>query len=165
MSKQGMSSGRPSRCCRRQALVGAEWSGVTVATMQAHRSLGSTFPCSSALRAACSARSDCCSPSQKCRVRMPVRVAIHSSLVSTSLLISSLVTTLAGRARPVDTIFNPFIAPPSGSGACPSLGIFHSAAGRSPPPGPPGPGRGTGPGPPPQRRPGDSHGPLPAAPG
>ena len=60
------------------------------------------MPAISSARSAASAPSErFVSPSAKCRFRMPVRVEIHSSLVSTIVAISSFVTVLAGTLLPV----------------------------------------------------------------
>ena len=48
------------------------------------------------------------------RVWIPVRVVIHSSLVSTILARSSLVTIFAGANRPVPYTYIYFMLPPSG---------------------------------------------------
>ena len=81
-----------------QAVDGNTMSGVVVATMMRSTSAGAMPRQASALRAACSARSDVVSAgAAMCRSRMPVRVRIHSSLVSTVRDSSSLVTTRAGR--------------------------------------------------------------------
>ena len=69
-----------------------------------------------AVSAALSASSQLVSFSQKCLSLIPVFEYIHSSLVSTTLLRSSLVTTLSGTACPVETTFIPTImqSPKSG---------------------------------------------------
>ncbi len=72
-------------------------SGVIVATMIRSRSRGFTPACASAARAAGIARSDIASVSAAIRrSRIPVRVAIHSSEVSTISARSSFVTIREG---------------------------------------------------------------------
>ena len=90
----------PSAACTRQATDGNTMSGVVVATMIRSISEVSTFAASSALRAAATASS------AKWRLSMPVRVRIHSSLVSmpsrASMAANSpLVTMRFGSALPV----------------------------------------------------------------
>ena len=63
-SSMGMPSGRPSRLCSRQAVVGEENSGEKVATTTAPSSSGQMPARSIAVRAAPSARSMCRSPRQ-----------------------------------------------------------------------------------------------------
>ena len=72
-------------------------SGVAVATTMRSTSSGSTPACSSACRAAGSARSLAAwSGSAMCRSRIPVRVTIHSSEVSTIASRSAFVSTRSG---------------------------------------------------------------------
>ena len=99
----------PSAACTRQATDGKTMSDVVVATMIRSISEASTFAASSALRAAATAKDDVVSPSAssaKWRLSMPVRVRIHSSLVSmpsrASMAANSpLVTMRFGSALPV----------------------------------------------------------------
>ena len=73
-------------------------SGVVVATMMTSTSAGAMPAAASAARDACSARSDVVScGAAMWRWRIPVRVRIHSSLVSTRCASSSLVRTFSGR--------------------------------------------------------------------
>ena len=112
-SKQGMSSGKPRAAWSPQAAEGTRVSGVTVATMQAPIWSGGT-PASSRARRAASAvmEEKVSSPAQWRRVWMPVRLAIHSPLVSTIRSRSWLVTSLPGTLRPVPRILIPFMVPP-----------------------------------------------------
>src|SRR5579862_8501125 len=87
------------------AVDGNTTSGVVVATMIRSMSLGASDADASAARDAKNARSDVCSPSATTwRCRMPVRVRIHSSLVSIFCESSSLVMMRDGRYRPVPAI-------------------------------------------------------------
>ena len=86
----------------RQAAAGERKSGVTVATRQMPIRRGRRRPAPVPAgrrpdRGRCGSRRRC----SKRRERMPVRVEIHSSLVSTILAKSSLVTTFLGTAEPV----------------------------------------------------------------
>ena len=85
-----------------------------MATTQAPMSSGEIPAFSSACRAAPTHMSVWVSVVQWWRVWMPVRVVIHSSLVSTILARSSLVTIFAGAKRPVPLILIPLMLPPSG---------------------------------------------------
>ena len=77
--------------------VGISDSGLHVATVTRSMSEGSSPLAASAFAPAASAMSATVSSSRaNRRSRMPTRVLIHSSLVSTSLARSSLVTTLSG---------------------------------------------------------------------
>ena len=78
-------------------MEGKRWSGVAVGTITMSSSEPST-PAASRMRSeAANARSLAAwSGAAKRRSRMPVRLTIHSSLVSTRPAISSLVTTLSG---------------------------------------------------------------------
>jgi hypothetical protein len=88
----------PSLSCTMLAVDGKIMSGVAVATMMRSTSPGVIPADAIASRAACVARSEVVSSSAAmCRWRMPVRVRIHSSLVSTRFARSSLVSTCAGR--------------------------------------------------------------------
>ena len=92
----------PMRCCTRQAVDGKMMSGVVVPSTIRSSSDALTPAASSALCAAVTARSPVVSPSAAIwRSRMPVRVRIHSSLVSTIFSRSALVTTRSGSALPV----------------------------------------------------------------
>jgi len=92
----------PSRCCNRQAVDGKIRSGVVVPSTIRSSSDALTPAASSARCAARNARSPVVSPSAAIwRWRMPVRVRIHSSLVSTIFSRSALVTTRSGSALPV----------------------------------------------------------------
>jgi hypothetical protein len=92
----------PRRCCSRQAVEGEIRSGVVVPTTSSSISPGLTPAAASAARDAPSARSQVVWPSAAMwRWRMPVRDAIHSSLVSTSFSRSALVSTFSGRKLPV----------------------------------------------------------------
>ncbi len=72
-------------------------SGVAVATMTRSRSSGATPACSSAFRAAGRARSLAASSGAAIRRSLiPVRVTIHSSVVSTITSRSAFVSTLSG---------------------------------------------------------------------
>ena len=113
-SKQGMSPGRPSSRWRTQAAEGTRVSAVTVATTQAPISSGETPARSSAARAAPAHREPWVSDTQWRRRRMPVRLVIHWSVVSTIFAMSSLVTTRWGTQRPMPLILIPFMGPPSG---------------------------------------------------
>src|SRR5260370_9274490 len=87
----------PIRHCTRQAVAGKNMSGVTLATIIISISAASVFDCASNAFAASVAKFDeampCCT---MWRSRMPVRVRIHSSLVSTIFSKSALVITLGG---------------------------------------------------------------------
>src|SRR5438552_6577999 len=88
-----------------QALAGIGRSGVTVAQITKSRSAAAMPAAISASRAARVANRDIGSSSPAMRrSRIPVRVAIHSSEVSTILSRSPLVSTLSGRADPVPRI-------------------------------------------------------------
>ena len=72
-------------------------SGVTLATMIMSISDGSVFVCASSAFAASVARCELAMPfSTTWRSRIPVRVRIHSSLVSTIFSKSALVMTFGG---------------------------------------------------------------------
>ena len=88
-------------------------SGETVATMQAPISSGRTPARARASPAAFTHRSVWVSVVQWRRVLMPVRVVIHSSLVSTIFARSWLVMMFSGTQRPVPLILIPFIGSPS----------------------------------------------------
>ena len=93
---------RPRRCCSSTPLPGAKWSGVDVASTMASMSPRARPDASMARRLARSARSTPVSPSRtQWRWRMPVRCAIHSSVVSMTAARSSLVTMRSGTAMPV----------------------------------------------------------------
>ena len=80
-------------------------SGVTVATMIRSTSGPDSPACSSAARAAGSARSDSASSGAAIRrSRMPVRSMIHSLEVSTCWASSSFVTTRSGTLHPSPVI-------------------------------------------------------------
>ena len=64
--------------------------------MHAPISSGATPAFFSAIRAASRHISECVSSTQWCRVLMPVRVVIHSSLVSTIFVRSSFVISFGG---------------------------------------------------------------------
>ncbi len=88
----------PSLSWTRQAVAGKIMSGVIVATMMSSTSVGSRPRRSRASRAARTARSLVAVPgSARRRSRIPVRVRIHSSDVSTIFSRSALVTTRSGR--------------------------------------------------------------------
>ncbi|CPU66814.1 Uncharacterised protein [Mycobacteroides abscessus] len=81
----------------RPAVLGERSVAVAVATMTRSTSAGSTPASSSAWRAAAVAMSaTVVSSSATCRVTMPVRERIHSSLVSTSCAMSSFVSVFSG---------------------------------------------------------------------
>src|SRR5438445_3225524 len=85
-----------------QALAGIGMSGVTVAQITRSSSPGSTPDARRASRAARLAKNDIGSSSRAIRrSRIPVRVVIQSSEVSTILSRSALVRTLSGRQDPV----------------------------------------------------------------
>src|SRR5438132_5813041 len=80
-------------------------SGVTVATMIRSMSDPSSPACTSACRAAGSARSDIASSSFAIRrSRMPVRSMIHSSVVSTRVSSSWFASTRSGTRQPMPVI-------------------------------------------------------------
>jgi hypothetical protein len=79
-------------------------SALDVAKITSSTSSGSTPAISSALEAALLPSSDIVSPgASRCRLRMPVRCAIHSSVVSTSSSRSTLVTRVGGAQEPTPT--------------------------------------------------------------
>ena len=87
----------PSWSCTRQAVAGKGMSGVTVATMMRSTSAGLTLARSRHSRAARVARALVPVPgSTTWRCRIPVRVRIHSSEVSTTFARSALVITRSG---------------------------------------------------------------------
>jgi hypothetical protein len=89
--------GAPSVSARSAPEVGNIMSGVTVAQISRSTSPASTWAWASAARAAGSARSVSASSGAAIRrSRMPVRVWIHSSEVSTSVASSSFVSTRSG---------------------------------------------------------------------
>jgi hypothetical protein len=89
---------QPRRFCSSTPQLGKIRSGVVVPKAMKSTSAGFMLAASSARRAAFSARSTVVSPSAAtCRRSMPVRVRIHSSLVSTSFSSSRLETTRSGR--------------------------------------------------------------------
>src|SRR6185295_4314898 len=95
----------PSCCWIVHDVAGMGMSGVTVAQMIRSTSAGGTPAASSAWRHASVANWDMTSPSPAIRrSRMPVRVVIHSSLVSTIFSRSRLVTTREGTLLPVPEI-------------------------------------------------------------
>src|SRR5688572_7067778 len=94
--------------CTVQAIEGRMRSGVTVATKMWSTSWTSTPAASSAFFAASVARSEFSWPGATMRrSRMPVRVTIHSSDVSTIFSRSALDSTRSGRARPVPAMVAP----------------------------------------------------------
>src|SRR5216684_6146155 len=96
----------PIRHCTRQAVAGKNMSGVTLATIIISISEGSVFVCASNAFAASVAKCDEAMPfSTMCRSRIPVRVRIHSSLVSTIFSKSALVITLGGTYPATPVIF------------------------------------------------------------
>jgi hypothetical protein len=89
--------GMPRRAETRAAMLGERFTAVEVATRTRSMSCGVRPAAASALAAACAARSSTGSSGPAMwRVRIPTRLLIHSSLVSTSFARSSLVSTLAG---------------------------------------------------------------------
>jgi len=97
-SKAAQPPRMPSLSCRITAVAGNIMSGVVVATMMRSMSSGVRPAASSARRLACSARSLVASFSATIwRSRMPVRLTIHSSVVSTRFSRSALVSTISGR--------------------------------------------------------------------
>ena len=86
----------PSADCTKQAVDGNVMSEVTVPTITRSISLAATPEDLSAARAAFTAISVLVSPAETRRSLMPVRVKIHSSVVSTIPSRSRLVTTLLG---------------------------------------------------------------------
>ena len=87
----------PIFSCTRQAVAGKGMSGVMVARMIKSTSAGSTFARSRARFAAKVAMSEVYSSSAAMRRSlMPVRVVIHSSVVSTNFSRSALVSTFSG---------------------------------------------------------------------
>ena len=112
-SKQGMSWGRFSSFWSRQAAEGTSVSADSVATMHAPISSGAIPASFRAARAAAALRVEKVSPpAQWRRVWMPVRLVIHSALVSTRFSRSSFVTSRLGTPRPVPRILIPFMLPP-----------------------------------------------------
>ena len=103
MSMQGQR--KPTAAAMMQPSPGVMYSLTTLE--QSRRSMSSGFrPASaSAFRAASRPRSSSRSSEMTWRERMPVRVTIHSSVVSRKLSRSPLVTTFFGRALPVPMIF------------------------------------------------------------
>ncbi len=96
----------PSRAWTRQAVFGNTWSGVVVPSAMKSISDGRTPAAHMARRAAASARSHVVSlAAARCRRAIPVRLRIHSSVVSTMPSSSELVSTLSGRYAPVPMIF------------------------------------------------------------
>src|SRR5581483_5817345 len=107
-------SGMPRRSASSAAVDGNAMSGVTVATTSRSIDAGSAPAISSARTQAGAERSDIASgPSASLRSRMPVRVTILSSDVSTIFERSSFVTTRSGtlHPRPVIEIGRPFVRP------------------------------------------------------
>jgi hypothetical protein len=95
----------PSFSCTRQATFGKIRSGVVVPTTTRSMSFGVRPALSSATRPALYARSLVVSSSATmCRCSMPVRLLIHSSVVSTIFSRSALVRIRSGRYLPVLTI-------------------------------------------------------------
>lgn len=89
--------GIPRRAATRAAMFGERSTAVEVATRTRSMSPGVRPAEASALAAACAASSSTGSSGPATwRVRMPTRLRIHSSLVSTMPARSSLVSTLAG---------------------------------------------------------------------
>jgi hypothetical protein len=87
-----------SRCCRSVPVFGKMRSGVVVPTTMKSTSEGVAPADFSARRAACSASEELDSSGPAMwRRSMPVRVRIHSSVVSTVFSRSLLVTTFSGR--------------------------------------------------------------------
>ena len=101
----------PSRPCRRHAIEGDMTSPRMVAQRMKSSSSGLTPASSIAFSAASRARSVSVSELRTRRSFTPVRVVIHSSLVSTMRDKSSLVTTSLGSALPVPLIVK-LIMPP-----------------------------------------------------
>src|SRR3990172_6479119 len=102
----------PSPSWIRQAVAGNVYSGVAVATTIKSISCGRTPALSSAsLAAANPIEADVSFGLATRRSRMPVRVTIHSSLVSTVRERSALVTTLLGTYLPQPTMWawRPFL--------------------------------------------------------
>ena len=107
-------SGIPSSSARIAAVAGNAMSGVTVATRTRSISAGGTPACSRASLHAGSAMSESASSCAAIRrSRMPVRVTIHSSDVSTSVDSSSFVRTRSGtwQPRPLIETGWPFATP------------------------------------------------------
>src|SRR6185503_4125207 len=95
----------PSLSCTRQATFGKIKSGVVVPTTTKSISFGVTPALSSAARAALCARWLVYSSSAAmCRRSIPVRLLIHSSVVSTIFSRSAFVRTRSGRYLPVPAI-------------------------------------------------------------
>ena len=91
----------PKPVCTFVAVEGNVWSGVEVASTIVSMSFAEMFAFFKAFMAALMARSEVNSSSAaKCRRSIPVRVFIHSSLVSTVFANSLLVTILLGRKWP-----------------------------------------------------------------
>lgn len=89
--------GMPRRAATRAAMLGERSIAVEVATRTRSISSGVRPAAASALAAACAASSSTGSSGPAmCRVRMPTRLVIHASLVSTKPARSSLVRTRAG---------------------------------------------------------------------
>lgn len=87
----------PRRAATRADMLGERSMAVEVATRTMSMSEGCSPAVARALAAACAARSSTGSSGPPtCRVLMPTRLVIHSSLVSTMTARSSLVRTLAG---------------------------------------------------------------------
>src|SRR6266436_2719030 len=96
----------PMRSCTRQAVAGKNMSGVTLASTIRSISAGSVLVCASTALAASVAMCEVAVPfSTTWRSRMPVRVTIHSSLVSTIFSRSALVITLGGTYPATPVIF------------------------------------------------------------
>ena len=124
-SRVGIFSRRASAACTRQATLGAASGAERVAQMHQPISAGDRPLRSSACFAAEMARVEAdSSGAHQCRVRMPVRLTIHSSLVSTVRLRSSLVTVRLGSAPPVAISCKPSMLP----SFLRSDGIFCNAA-------------------------------------
>src|SRR5271168_671091 len=102
----------PSRSCTRHAVAGNIMSGVTLATTIISISSGSVPVWASTLFAASVARCDAATPvSATCSSRIPVRVRIHSSLVSTSFSRSRFVITRGGAYPATPVIFAGILLP------------------------------------------------------
>src|SRR6218665_613430 len=108
----------PMLSCTVTAVAGNVWSGVVVARKIASISAPVRPAAFSARSAARVAMSEVFSPSPAMwRLRMPVRCAIHSSVVSTSLARSLFVKNFSGRYEPQDNITERRISPPLPQGA------------------------------------------------
>ena len=101
MSKAKICSVRPRLFWSRHACDGTMLSGVMVAQITTPISSLGMPAIAIAFSAASVPRDRLVSWSAKCRSEMPVRVEIHSSLVSTMVAISSLVTVRVGTLLPV----------------------------------------------------------------